>query len=646
MIAVDRDPDAPGFRHADRRAIVSAEDEQGIDRLVEAERVDGLIAPGIDWPVGIAARVAARRGLPHPLTPEAAALATSKVRQRERFAEAGVPQPGYRSCRTLDDARDAVAELGRPCVVKAPDRSGPARPLGRRGRRATSSPPSRRRSRSRGAAASSSSSSSAGQELTVNAFLVGGRFHALTVTDRHVAEPPAFGVALTHSWPSAQPTEQIAQAIDAARRAAAALGIAEGPTYTQVIVSEEGAVVGELAARLGGGHDAELCRVALGVDLNGLAISAALGEEIRRHELAPHARVGGACVRFLVAPPGELRAVRGLDDAFAVEGVARDARLPPAGARVRRAAPRPRSRRRDPRRRRLRGAGSGACRQGREPHRLRDGAGRARRSVPRTTRLGFQPPAIDEEEISAVAETLRSGWLTTGPKAAELERRAAELLDAEHVLAVSSGTAAMHLALVALGIGPGDEVITTPITWPATANVIVHTGATPVFADVRDADLNIDPDRVAELVGERTKAILPVDLAGQPCDLDPLLALGIPVVEDAAHAFESAYRGRKVGGDRGRDVLLALRDEERRRRRGRARRDESRRRGRRGRRPPPDAARRRLALRHRRPRLQGEPLRRARGDRARAARQARAARARSARASSRSTTTGSRSWPA
>ena len=146
--------------------------------------------------------------------------------------------------------------------------------------------------------------------------------------------------------------------------------------------------------------------------------------------------------------------------------------------------------------------------------------------MPRTTRLGFQPPAVDEEEISAVAETLRSGWLTTGPKAVELERRAAELLDAEHVLAVSSGTAAMHLALVALGVGPGDEVITTPITWPATANVVVHTGATPVFADVRDSDLNIDPDRVAELVGERTKAILPVDLAGQPCDLDPLLALG------------------------------------------------------------------------------------------------------------------------
>ena len=161
--------------------------------------------------------------------------------------------------------------------------------------------------------------------------------------------------------------------------------------------------------------------------------------------------------------------------------------------------------------------------------------------------LGFQPPAIGEEEIAAVTETLRSGWLTTGPSAAELERRMEEYLEADHVLALASGTAALHLALVALGIGPGDEVITTPITWPATANVIVHTGATPVFVDVREGDLNIDPGLAAQAVTERTKAILPVDLAGQPADLDPLLELGIPIVEDAAHAAESRYRGRKVG---------------------------------------------------------------------------------------------------
>jgi dTDP-4-amino-4,6-dideoxygalactose transaminase len=166
----------------------------------------------------------------------------------------------------------------------------------------------------------------------------------------------------------------------------------------------------------------------------------------------------------------------------------------------------------------------------------------------RETPLGFQPPAVGEEEIEAVAETLRSGWLTTGPRTALLEERMAEYLQAEHVLAVASGTAAMHLALVALGVGPGDEVITTPITWPATANVIVHAGATPVFVDVREGDLNIDPMLVAEAVTERTKAILPVHLAGQPADMDPIWDLELPVIEDAAHAVESAYRGRKLGG--------------------------------------------------------------------------------------------------
>jgi dTDP-4-amino-4,6-dideoxygalactose transaminase len=168
-------------------------------------------------------------------------------------------------------------------------------------------------------------------------------------------------------------------------------------------------------------------------------------------------------------------------------------------------------------------------------------------SSKRETFLSFQPPALDEAEIEAVAETLRSGWLTTGPRTAELEGRMRDYLEARHVLAVSSCTAALHLSLVALGVGPGDEVITPSLTWPATANVVVHCGATPVFADVDPGTLNIDPERVAELVNERTKAIVPVDLYGQPADLDPLLQLGVPVVEDAAHAAESVYRGRKIG---------------------------------------------------------------------------------------------------
>jgi dTDP-4-amino-4,6-dideoxygalactose transaminase len=168
-------------------------------------------------------------------------------------------------------------------------------------------------------------------------------------------------------------------------------------------------------------------------------------------------------------------------------------------------------------------------------------------SSKRKTFLSFQPPAIGPEEIAAVTETLESGWLTTGPRAAELEQRVAELTGAKHALALSSGTAALHLSLVGLGIGTDDEVITSPITWPATANVAVHLGARPVFVDVREDDLNIDPQLAVEAITPRTKAIMPVDLAGQPADLDPLLATGIPVVEDAAHAIEAEYRGRKVG---------------------------------------------------------------------------------------------------
>jgi dTDP-4-amino-4,6-dideoxygalactose transaminase len=167
--------------------------------------------------------------------------------------------------------------------------------------------------------------------------------------------------------------------------------------------------------------------------------------------------------------------------------------------------------------------------------------------VRREKLLGFQPPAIGEEEIEAVTETLRSGWLATGPRSATLEERFAEFVGAKHGIALNSGTAALHFAVLAAGIGPDDEVITTPLTWPATANVVVHAGARPVFVDVRESDLNIDPDAVVEAVTPRTKAILPVHVAGQPCDLDPILALGLPVIEDATHAAEAFYRGRKIG---------------------------------------------------------------------------------------------------
>jgi biotin carboxylase len=246
---------------------------------------------------------------------------THKVAMRRRLADAGVPQPEFEVCGDADEAADAAARLGFPCVVKATDRQG------QRGLSLV-------RTREELPAAVEAALAEArtqtllveelvpGREVTVNAFSVRGRFHPLTVTDREVAEPPAFGVALAHAWPSSLEPPAVGAAVDAARRAAAAIGVADGPTYTQVLVDEEGrAYVGELAARVGGGHDAELCRAALGVDLNGATIAAALGDPVTPQMLAPRARVGGACVRFLVAPPGELREVTGVEEAFAQEGI-------------------------------------------------------------------------------------------------------------------------------------------------------------------------------------------------------------------------------------------------------------------------------------------------------------------------------------
>jgi biotin carboxylase len=316
VIACDRDPGAPGFEFADRRALVSTEDEEGLDRLARAEDVDGIVAPGIDWPVAIAARIAEHLGLPHPIDPETAVLCVSKLRQRERFAEAGIPQPRHAVCGSLEEAREAAEQIGFPCVVKAPDRQGQRglTLLENRDLLEDAVETALQASRSRLCLVEELID---GPEVTVNAFSAAGVFHALTVTDRLTAPQPAFGVALAHAFPSDAAGVQ-AGAADAAERAAAALGIENGPTYTQIVMAPDGPRVVELAARLGGGHDAELCRVAVGVDLNALALSAALGEELAVPRPSPR---GGACVRFLVAPPGTLVRVEGLDEALAVDGV-------------------------------------------------------------------------------------------------------------------------------------------------------------------------------------------------------------------------------------------------------------------------------------------------------------------------------------
>ena len=310
VIALDRDPTAPGFRYADRRAIISTEDEQGIERLASAERVEGIIAPGIDWPVGIAARVAERLGLPHPIDAGVANRAVSKQKQREALAEAKVPQPGWHIVSESEEG------LPVPSVVKAPDRQGQKGLTLVRSEDELPAAIGRAIEESRSGVAIIEELVD-GPEVTVNAFSLRGDFHPLTVTDRLTAEPPAFGVALAHVWPS----EAGGQAAGVAEAAVRALGIENGPSYTQLRIGPDGPQVIEVAARLGGGHDAELAKLALGVDLNGLALQAALGEPIWSAALQPTPEVGGAVVRFLVPPEGVLEEVEGADEARALEGV-------------------------------------------------------------------------------------------------------------------------------------------------------------------------------------------------------------------------------------------------------------------------------------------------------------------------------------
>jgi biotin carboxylase len=317
----DREPAAPGFRLADRRCIVSTEDEPAIERLAGALDLDGIIAPGTDWPVAVAARVAEKLGLPHPISPQTALLATNKQRQRECLDGAGVPQPRWQ---VVTDAADI--ELEPPLVVKPPDRQG---------QKGLSLVRTREELASAVAAARSVARSGAvlveelvdGPEATVIGFSRDGVFSALAVTDRLVADPPAFGVALAHAWPCA--AMDMAMARDVAARAAAALGIEQGPTYTQVRmhlhshpVQRHPPQVVEVAARLGGGHDAELVEAATGVALNDMAIDAALGRDAGDIQVSiDHPLVGGAVTKFLVAPPGVLESVEvpdGLDGVIRV----------------------------------------------------------------------------------------------------------------------------------------------------------------------------------------------------------------------------------------------------------------------------------------------------------------------------------------
>ncbi|MFZ1729593.1 MAG: DegT/DnrJ/EryC1/StrS family aminotransferase [Bacteroidota bacterium] len=165
--------------------------------------------------------------------------------------------------------------------------------------------------------------------------------------------------------------------------------------------------------------------------------------------------------------------------------------------------------------------------------------------------LVFGQPLIEDPEMDEVLASMRSAWLGTGPKVAEFERRFAEYKGVDHVAALNSCTAALHLSMLAAGVGPGDEVITTPLTFCATVNAIIHTGATPVLADVDPASMNIDPVQISHKITDKTKAIVPVHFAGRPCDMDAIMQIAsersLKVIEDSAHAIETEYHGKKAG---------------------------------------------------------------------------------------------------
>ncbi len=165
--------------------------------------------------------------------------------------------------------------------------------------------------------------------------------------------------------------------------------------------------------------------------------------------------------------------------------------------------------------------------------------------------LVFGSPLIGQEEIDEVVASMKSGWLGTGPKVARFEKDFSAYLGKGYAAACNSCTAALHLSLVALDLKPGDEVITTPLTFCASVNAIIHAGGTPVLADVDPNTMNIDPDRIREKITDRTRAILPVHFAGRICDMDGIMAIAnehdLKVVEDCAHAIETTYKGRHAG---------------------------------------------------------------------------------------------------
>jgi biotin carboxylase len=275
--------------------VASTEDAEAVLTAAREAGADGIIAPGTDWPVLIAAEVADELGLPHPIDVATARRATDKIAQREAFDRAGVPQPDW----------SPSAPPGYPGVVKAADRQGQRTMAILTGSEELQRATAQAREGSRSGRVLFERFV-AGPEVTVNGFSGPDGYVCVAVTDRHHFEGSP-GVAQRHVYPSEHDT---AAAAAAAKAAVEAIGIEKGPSYVQLILSPDGPRVIEVAARLGGGHDSEICRRATGIDLATAAVRAALGEEPAASDLEPRPR--GACViEFLAAPPGVLKLAEG-----------------------------------------------------------------------------------------------------------------------------------------------------------------------------------------------------------------------------------------------------------------------------------------------------------------------------------------------
>jgi len=280
-------------------APVSSEDTEGVRRVAREHGAVGLIAPGTDWPVRIAAYVAEDLGLSHPLDVATAVRCTSKIAQREAMSDAGVPQPAW----SIDRPPSY------PCVVKASDRQGQRAMSIVHNEAELDGAVTLARAAARGGRALFEAFVP-GPEATVNGFSVDGRFLPIAVTARdHFPEAP--GVARRHVYPSGLDDAAANSVADAA---VAALGIKDGPIYVQLIMSQNGPVVMEVAARLGGGHDSEICRLAAGVDLAQAAVRAAIGQAVDPAALEPH-RSGACVIEFLEAPEGVLVSTDGPPEA-------------------------------------------------------------------------------------------------------------------------------------------------------------------------------------------------------------------------------------------------------------------------------------------------------------------------------------------